>query len=358
MVLKRREVLLGLASASIPIILASCGGGEKTEEAAKPTTPGENASPAPAGDNAGKFPETVRIGYQVIPNSELLAKSLGLAAKAFPNSKIEYISFDSGRDVNTAIAANGIDFGTLGSVPTSVGLAQGLPYEVYFILDVIGAVEALIAKKGIKTLADLKGKKIATPFGSTAHFSLEALLEQEKLSEKDFQILDLQPPDILAAWQRGDIDASYVWQPTLGKLKKDGGTILITSADLAKKGIVTADLGVVRKEFAEKYPDAVKQYVSVLNDAVKTYRSDPKAATQALAKELNITPEETESAVTELVWLDSTEQKDPKYLGSAETPGELAKILKSQADFAVNQKKIQSAPDLAAYQQSLYTKAL
>ena len=61
MVLKRREVLLGLASASIPIILASCGGGEKTEEAAKPTTQSENASPAPAGDNAGKFPETVHV---------------------------------------------------------------------------------------------------------------------------------------------------------------------------------------------------------------------------------------------------------------------------------------------------------
>lgn len=354
MALKRREVLLGLASASLPIILASCGGG-KTEGTAT-TTPTENASPT--ANNTGKVPDKIRIGYQVIPNPELLAKAEGLAAKAFPNSKIEYISFDSGRDVNTAIAANGIDFGVLGSVPASVGIAQGLKYQVYFIQDIIGAAEALIAKPGIKSLADLKGKKVATPFGSTAHFSLEALLEQEGISEKDLKILDLQPPDIVAAWSRGDIDASYVWQPTLGKLQKTGGTILVTSADLAKKGIITADLGVVRTEFANQYPDVVKQYVAVLDEAVKAYRTDPKAAITALAKELNITPAETESSVKELVWLDSTEQKEPKYLGSSDQPGELAKILKSQADFAVIQKKITSAPDLAVYQQNLYTKAL
>jgi taurine transport system substrate-binding protein len=98
--------------------------------------------------------------------------------------------------------------------------------------------------------------------------------------------------------------------------------------------------------------------VGVLDEAVKAYRTDPKAATVALAKELNITPAETESSVKELVWLDSTEQKEPKYLGSTDQPGELAKILKSQADFAVTQKKITSAPDLAVYQQNLYTKAL
>lgn len=114
MALKRREVLLGLASASLPIILASC-------------------NPPSATNNTGKVPDKIRIGYQVIPNPELLAKAEGLAAKAFPNSKIEYISFDSGRDVNTAIAANGIDFGVLGSVPASVGIAQGLQYQVYFI---------------------------------------------------------------------------------------------------------------------------------------------------------------------------------------------------------------------------------
>ncbi len=352
MPLKRREVLFGLLGASVPVIISSCVS-EKTGSSSPPST-----TTAAAPTATGTVPEKIRIGYQVIPNPELLAKALGLADKAFPGSKVEYISFDSGRDVNTAIAAKGIDFGALGSVPASVGIASGLSYQVYFILDVIGAAEALIAKKGIGSIADLKGKKVATPFGSTAHFSLESLLALENIPEKDLKILDLQPPDIVAAWQRGDIDASYVWQPNLSKLQKDGGTVLISSADLAKKGIITADLGVVRTAFAGQYPEAVKRYIGVLDEAVKAYRSDPEGATKALAKELNITPEETAAAVKELIWLDSSEQRSPKYLGTRDAPGEFARILKDSADFAVKQKKITSAPDLAAFQKSLLTKTL
>jgi len=62
--------------------------------------------------------------------------------------------------------------------------------------------------------------------------------------------------------------------------------------------------------------------------------------------------------VKELIWLNSAEQKDPKYLGTPDKPGEFAKILKNSADFAVSQKKITSAPDLSAYQQGIYAKAL
>ena len=352
--LKRRDVLLGLVGMGLPIVTSSC----LSETTGSSSNAVGTASPAVSSSGGESVPGKIRIGYQVIPNDELLAKALGLTQKAFPNSQVQYISFDSGRDVNTAIAASGIDFGLVGSVPASVGIAQGLPYQVYFIHDVIGAAEALVAKNGVKTVADLKGKKVATPFGSTAHFSLESLLQQEQISQSDLSILDMQPPEIVAAWQRGDISAAYLWQPNLGKLQRDGGTIIKTSADLAKTGVITADLGVVRKEFAEKYPDVVQQYVATLDEAIKTYRSTPDTAIQALSKELNITPEETNSAIKELILLTSTEQKGSKYLGTPDKPGEFAKILKDSADFAVAQKKIPSAPDLTAYQQGIYAKAL
>lgn len=351
--LKRRNVLFGLIGLSLPLLTSSCGSG--TSESS--SNPSATTASTTAG-GAGQVPDKIRIGYQVIPNAELLAKAQGLAKQAFPQSAVQYISFDSGRDVNTAIAANGIDFGLVGSVPASVGIAQGLSYNVYFIHDVIGNAEALIAKNGIKAIADIKGKKIATPFGSTAHFSLQSLLKLENIPENALTIIDMQPPEIVAAWQRGDIDGSYVWQPNLGKLQKDGGSILMTSADLAKKGVVTADVGVVRKEFAEKYPDAVKQYVAVLDQAVKAYRNDPDAAAKSLATELNITTEETVAAAKELIWLDSTEQKDAKYLGTPDKPGDFAKVLKGSADFVAAQKTISAAPDLATYQQNIYTKAL
>lgn len=354
MQLKRRNVLLGLVGLSLPLIASSCTGSGTSSSSADAGSEASN----PEASSAAKAPEKIRIGYQVIPNAELLAKALGLTKQAFPNSQVEYKSFDSGRDVNTAFAANGIDFGLAGSVPTSVGIAQGLPYSVYFIHDVIGSAEALVVKNDIQTIADIKGKKIATPFGSTAHFSLLNLLKLENINASELTVLDMQPPDIVAAWQRGDIDGSYVWQPNLSKLKNASGKILTTSADLAEKGIVTADVGVVSKQFAQTYPDVVKQYVAVLNQAIQSYRNDPETAAKTIATELGITPEESKTAMSEIIWLNSSEQKDAKYLGTPEKPGEFAKVLKDSADFMVTQKSIPTAPELIAYQQNFYTAAL
>jgi taurine transport system substrate-binding protein len=289
----------------------------------------------------------------VIPNAELLAKALGLTEKAFPNTKVVYTSFDSGRDVNTAFAANGLDLGLAGSVPVSVGISRGLPYEVYFIHDVIGAAEALAARQGVSNVAGLMGKKVATPVGSTTHFSLLALLKLENVDASKVTLLDLQPKDLVAAWQRGDIDAGYVWEPHLTKLTESGGQVLVTSADLAERGVLTADVGLVSKDFAQKYPEALKQYVAVLDEAVAYYRKDPQAASEALAKELGLSPEESLKAAEGIIWLTSTEQADGKYLGKPGQPGDFAKVLKSSADFMVGQKAIEKAADLPSFEQHL-----
>ena len=64
---------------------------------------------------------------------------------------------------------------------------------------------------GINTVADLKGKKVAVPFASTAHFSLLKAMENAGLSASDVTVLDMQPDKIYASWNSGDIDAAYIW---------------------------------------------------------------------------------------------------------------------------------------------------
>lgn len=348
MPLKRRHFLYGLASVSLPLIAASCAGPSAN-------APADNAAgtASAGGSSGGAAPSTIRISYQVIPNAELLAKALGLTQKAFPNSTVQYSSFDSGRDVNTAFAANGLDFGLAGSVPVAVGISQGLPYEVYFIHDVIGAAEALVVRGDIVSTKDLAGKKVAVPFGSTTHFSLLALLDQDGVDPTSLTLLDLQPQDLVAAWQRGDIDAAYVWEPHLTRLVGDGGKVIITSADLADRGVLTADVGLVSKDFASQHIDAVSQYVAVLDEAVEFYRAKPQEAAETLAKELGLTPEEALASSKGIIWLTSTEQADPKYLGTSDKPGAFAQVLKDSADFLVTQKAIDKAADLATFQQHL-----
>ena len=113
---------------------------------------------------------------------------------------------------------------------------ESLQHVVGLIDDAFTAVvEALLNSTGKVIVigvgkSGLIGKKIATPFASTAHYSLLNALKLNGISEKDVELLDMQPADIYAAWQRGDIDAAYVWEPTLANLLSDG-KILLSSAD-------------------------------------------------------------------------------------------------------------------------------
>lgn len=348
MYLKRRHVLFGFAGLSLSLIASSCA---QTSSQTTSSSPGAATSPAVSG--AGEVPAKIRIGYQVYSGSELLAKGLGLAKQAFPNSEVEYLRFDAGRDVNTALAAKGVDFGVLGSTAAAVGISSNIPYEIFYLYDLIGTAEALVVKKDIKTIADLRGKKIAVPSSSTSHYSLLSLLKLEGINQNELTVLDMVPPDMLAAWQRGDIDGGYVWEPSLSKMQKDGGAILATSEDLAKRGYATFDVAVVRNEFSRRYPEVLKQYVKVLDQAVKFYREKPQEAAKALASELGVSPDEALKQANQSIWLESSEQSDSKYFGTSSQPGAIAKALKDTADFMVFQKAIPSAPDQETYQKRI-----
>ena len=345
---RQRVLLLGLLSMVLVVVFTACQ--QNTVDTATSSI----------ATDSGDSPTEFRIGYQLIANPELLTKSLGLMEAKYPDVSINWVSFDSGLAVNDAIASGAIDVGLAGSVPASIGIAQDFPYQVYFIHDIIGDNEALVVAQssGIDSMADLPGKSIAVPFGATTHFSLLSALEQEGLDPDNVQILNMQPQDMLTAWQYGDIDGGFVWQPTLARMMDDGGNILITARQLAEDGIITADVGIVSTEFAAQYPGFLTSYVAALDTAVQLYREDPVAASEAMSAEIALSPEESLAVMDELVWLSAEEQASEKYLGTPDAPGAFSQVLKDSAEFMVEQDEIPSAPDLQAYKDALFNQAV
>jgi taurine transport system substrate-binding protein len=345
---KRRStyVLAALAVLACAILaagVAACGSSSSSSSSASAST-------------GAAAPSELRIAYQLIPNGDLVVKNKGWLEAALPNTKITWVKFDSGSDVNTAIIGGSIDLGTLGSSPIAAGLSEpmNVPYKVQWIHDVIGAAESLIVKNsaGVTDIKGLVGKKVGTPFGSTSHYSLLAALELAGVDPSKVKIVDLQPPDILAAWKRGDIDAAYVWNPTLADLKADG-KVLITSADLAKQGKLTADLSAVTNDFATKYPDAVQTWVDQENKAVELYSSDPQSAAAAVGAELNISATDALSQMKDLIFLTAADQAGADYLGTPDAPGKLADNLESAAQFLKTQGSVQGVPPLTTFQADL-----
>lgn len=296
---------------------------------------------------------TVNIGTQQMPNDEGIAKAKGYFEKEM-GVNVNIVEFDSGKDVNNALVSGSIDFGLIGSCPASLGLSSGIDEEVIWIHEVLGSTESLIAKNSskISSVADLKGKTIATPFASTAHYSLLKALQQNGLSESDVKLIDMQPANIYAAWQRGDIDAAYLWQPTLEKMKTDG-KVLLSSEDMAKAGYPTDNLEVVRKDFAKNHEDLVIKYVKALNDAVELYNSNKDDAVSTIAKALNITEDEAKTQMSGSKWLTGKEQLDSTYLGTSDSKGDLKDSLYSIANFLKDQNSISTVPDKSKFEDAV-----
>lgn len=304
---------------------------------------------------------TLRLGYQTFPSGDLIIKNNKWLEEALPDYNIKWVKFDSGADVNTAFIADELDFGSLGSSPVARGLSAPLniPYSVAFVLDVAGDNEALVARNGsnINTIADLKGKRIGTPFASTAHYSLLAALNQNGLSPSDVQLIDLQPQAILAAWDRGDIDAAYTWLPTLDDLRKTGKD-LITSRQLAKDGKPTLDLAAVSNKFAADHADVVDTWRKQQARALTTIHDDPAAAAKAIAAEIGLSPDDVAGQLKQGVYLTPAEVASPEWLGSEGAPGNIAKNLQSASEFLAEQKQIPAAAPLKTFQDAIYVKGL
>jgi len=304
---------------------------------------------------------TIRIGYQSFPSGDLIVKNSRWLEDALPDYNIKWTKFDSGADVNTAFIAKELDFGALGSSPVARGLSAPLniPYKVAFVLDVAGDNEALVARdgSGVNTIADLRGKRVGTPFASTAHYSLLAALSQNGLSANDVRLVDLQPQAILAAWDRGDIDAAYSWLPSLDDLRKTGKD-LITSRQLAEDGKPTLDLGAVSDDFANAHPGVVDTWRQQEARALSLIHEDPAAAAKAIGAEIGLSPDDVTGQLKQGAYLTPEQVASPEWLGSDGKPGNIATNLQSASEFLAEQKQIPSAAPLQTLQDAIYTKGL
>ncbi|WP_349918668.1 taurine ABC transporter substrate-binding protein [Aeromonas veronii] len=216
----------------------------------------------------------VTVAYQTSAEPAKVAQADGTFAKE-SGAKVEWRKFDSGASVVRALASGDVQIGNIGSSPLAVAASQNVPIEVFLLASKLGDSEALVVKQGLANPQDLVGKRIAVPYTSTTHYSLLAALKHWGVDPAKLQIVNLQPPAIIAAWQRGDIDGAYVWAPALNQLSKEG-KVLTDSAQVGTWGAPTLDVWVVRKDFAKAHPEVVQAFVSSTLAAQRGYLDNPE----------------------------------------------------------------------------------
>ena len=288
----------------------------------------------------------VTIGYQDMVVPYRVAQEAKELEKA-TGYKINWKQFGGGGEVIKAMASGAVQIGEVGSAGIAAAVSRGEPLELFWILDDIGSAEALVVKKnsGIKTVADLKGKKIAMPFNSTTHFHTMVALEQAKVNPADVQILNMRPPEVRAAWQRGDIDATFIWDPVLAEAKKDGTVILTSGKISADTGKATFDGYVVNRDWAKANKDFMVKFVKVLSAADDNYRKNKakfvkdSAEAKAIAKWSGAKQEDVEASMS-LYAFPTAQEQATKWLGGGKD-SIAAKALAATADFQLSQKQIE-----------------
>ena len=312
----------------------------------------------PSGARAA--PERTNVGFFLETKPTMIAKGLGWFDE-MAGSRMNWTEFASGAEINTAIVAGSCDIGlATGSVAVSAGIAQGLPFQLIGMVDNIGPAEDLVVRTsaGLKAPADFRGKKLATPFGSTSHFRMLGFLKTNGLTQRDVTLLDMKPAAIQAAWAKGEIDGAYVWSPAKSKLVEAGGTLYRTSEALDKAGYVVADLIVVRTAFAQANPDAVTGFLRAYGRALDMWRQTPDEAAEIVGKQAGVSAAVAKGDMAEYDFVPLADQATERWLGAPSQPGRFAETLKSTADFLVEQRSIRSAPGLDAFQKAINTEYL
>lgn len=289
--------------------------------------------------------QTVTIGLFGNPTPMQVARAEG-QFEAATGWTIEWRQFGSGTEVIAAMASGDVQLAELGSSPLAIGTSQGLDIQLFMIAEGLGTAESLIATKtsGITKLEDVKGKRIAVPVGSTAHYSLMGALAHVGIAETDVTIVNLPADQIAAAWDTGQVDAAFIWEPVQNQILQTG-TFIVGADQTAKWGFPTFDGWVVNKEFAAANSEKLVAFAKTFDAANKAYLADPAAWTadsapvKAIAEMTGAAADQVPAILKGFTFIPLADQLSPAWMGGA------AANMKTTADFLVKAGRIDAAID-------------
>ncbi|WP_437585536.1 sulfonate ABC transporter substrate-binding protein [Sorangium sp. So ce1000] len=242
-----------LFCAALSSLLLGCGRGGDEAGAT-----GEKAAGAVDAPEDTRAAVVVRLGYQKIGTPFLLKERAEALTKALEarNARAEWVEFQAGPPLLEAMRAGAVDVGHVGETPPVFAQAGGVPF-VYAATDAPAPrAEAIVVKKDspIRTVAALRGKRVALNRGSNVHYLLVRALESAGLTLDDIQVVFLAPGDARTAFEGGNVDAWVIWDPFLAAAELAGARILQDGEGLVDNRLFY----VVRRAFAEEQPEILR----------------------------------------------------------------------------------------------------
>ena len=232
----------------------------------------------------------VRIGYSAWPGwfPWAVTEAKGLFGTAGVDAKMQW--FDGYLDSINALNAGQLDCNSQTLNDTISSVAGGADLQVVLQNDYSTGNDQIIVAEGIKTVADLKGKKVAAEEGTVDHYLLLKVLKDNGMSAEDIEFVPLETGAAAAAFAAGQVDAAAVYAPfNTQALKRPGSKVLTSSRE--HPGAIS-DLLVCRREFVEQNPEAIQQVVNAWFATLQLMKDDPATTLPILVQRSGVSEAE------------------------------------------------------------------
>ncbi len=307
--------------ALLALLVAACGGTAGT-----------------GGGGEGKFSGTIRIasstwtGYAIlyIANAKEIWKSHGLDVK--------FTVVEDPNDRLIALTASRLE--GMASTVDAFARAQsnGVPAVQVFPIDASVGGDGILAKNTIKSVADLKGQKVAVNQGSVSEWFLAQVLKKNGLSLSDVKEQNMKSGEAGAAFVAGQVDVAVTWEPWLSKAKaRADGRVLVSSKEYPD---LIMDSFAFRSDFLEKYPATVKEFMKAYYDALAWFQANTAEALAIVGKATEESADDVKADLETLKLFDLKTAKE--IMGTRAKPGSINQSVQDAGAFWKSLGKIEA----------------
>lgn len=256
---------------------------------------------------AAATPEEVRLDYAYYSPTSLVLKHFGWLEESLKPGgvKVKWTLSQGSNRALEYLSGNSIDFGSTAGLAAVLSRANGNPIKSVYVYSRPEWTALVVAKDSpIKTVAELKGKKIAATKGTDPYLFLLRTLKLHNIKKSEVEIVHLQHADGRAALESGRVDAWAGLDPHMAASELQANSRLL----YRNVGFNTYGFLNVTEDFAKKYPEQVKQVIAAYERARLWVLANPKEASQIQADEAKI------SLAVAKVQLNRTDFTNP-YIG-------------------------------------------
>ena len=282
-----RKRIIGIAlSILLGASMVGCGSAAAKTQTAEKAATAETTEAAETAEEELNTAKVIHAGYQGSDALYWLNKRFHWLEDEFQADGItvEFEQFLSGPPMIESMAADRLDISNIGDMPPINARGNGIDVKVVSKVINTPFSNTIVVPKGseVTSIADLKGKKVATQVGSSGHHFIALLLEKEGLSLEDIELVNLSAPDQLAALESGEVAAVSTWEPYGSQATNRGvGTILLDSTGVKQN----TSTFIARNKFATQNPEILARYLKVWLKYIDYIEANREEAVQIISEE-------------------------------------------------------------------------